>query len=98
MPFSVMKKLINSCEGGTMTVRRTPLLLLVGSWAVLLLVGLLGSTTVPSVALADGSGGAPLPTEDDTLDTFGQSGGGDEPDPDKPSILDLFIDLILVLW
>ena len=81
-----------------MTVRRTPLLLLVGSWAALLLVGLLGSTTVPSVALADGSGGAPLPTEDDTLDTFGQPGGGDEPDPDEPSTLDLFIDLILVLW
>jgi len=81
-----------------MTVRRTPLLLLVGSWAALLLVGLLGSTTVPSVALADGSGGAPLPTENDTLDTFGLPGGGDEPDPGKPSTLDLFIDLIQVLW
>ena len=81
-----------------MTVRRTPLLLLVGSWAALLLVGLLGSTTVPSVALADGSGGSPLPTDDDTLDTFGQPNGGDEPDPDEPSTLDLFIALIQVLW
>jgi len=98
MPFSVREKLINSCEGGTMTVRRTPLLLLVGSWAALLLVGLLGSTTVPSVALADGSGGEPLPSEDDALYSFGQPGGGDEPDPDEPSILDLFIDLIQVLW
>jgi len=98
MPFSVRQELINSREGGIMTVRRTPLLLLVGSWVALLLVGLLGSTTVPSVALADGSGGEPLPTEDDTLDTFGQPGGGDKPDPDEPSILDLFIDLIQVLW
>jgi hypothetical protein len=92
------EKLINSCDGGTMTVRRTPLLILVCSWAALLLVGLLGSTTVPSVALADGSGGSPLPTDDDTLDTFGQSGGGNESDSDEPSTLDLFIDLIRVLW
>lgn len=80
-----------------MTVRRTPLLLLVGSWAALLLVGLLGLTTVPSVALADGSGGEPLPSEDNTLDTFGQPGGGDEPDPDEPSTLDLLIGLLQVL-
>lgn len=81
-----------------MTVRRTPLLLLVGSWAALLLMGLLGSTTVPSVALADGSGGGPQPSEDDTLDTFGQPSDGNEPDPDEPSTLDLFINLIQVLW
>jgi len=98
MPFSVMKKLINSYKGGTMTVRRTPLLLLVGSWVALLLMGLLGSTMVPSVALADGAGGGMLPTDDDTLDTFGQPSGGNEPDPDEPSTLDLFINLIQVLW
>jgi hypothetical protein len=81
-----------------MTVGKKPVLLLVSFWVALMLVGLFGSATTPSVALADGGGGGPLPTDDDTLDTFGQPGGGDEPDPDEPSTLDLFIDLIQVLW
>ncbi len=81
-----------------MTVGKKPVLLLVGFWVALLLVGVFGSATTPSVALADGAGGEPLPTEGDTLDTFGQPSSGNEPDPDEPSTLDLFINLIQVLW
>jgi hypothetical protein len=81
-----------------MTVRRTPLLLLAGSWVALLLVGLLGLTTTPSIALADGSGGDTIQLP--PVDTTGKNnarGGDGESDSDELSTLELFIDLMYVL-
>ena len=82
-----------------MTFRRKPLVLFVGLWATLLLVGLFGSATTPTIALADGSGGDTLPAErgDTTGDIDDGYGGDHEQQLDEPSTLDLFIDLIRVL-
>ncbi len=82
-----------------MTFRRKPLVLFVGFWAALLLVGLLGSATTPSIAFADGSGGDTLPAErGDTTGNIGYGYGGDhEQQLDEPSTLDLLIGLIQVL-
>lgn len=63
-----------------MHVRRTSLRVLVAYLAILLVVGLIGSVTTPSVAIADsGGGGFPPP---DSIP------GGDQSAPDI-SILDL---------
>jgi len=81
-----------------MTVKRTPLLLFVGFWVTLLLVGLLGSATAPSVALADGMTGDTLPAEgNDTTGGIDQHGGGNDTNPNEPSTLDLIIGLLQVL-
>ena len=63
-----------------MHVRRTSLRILVAYLAILLVVGLIGAVTTPSVAIADGGGGG-FPPPDSIP-------GGDQSAPDI-SILDL---------
>lgn len=73
-------------------------MLLVGVWLTILLMGLLGSSTVPSVAFADGAGGDTIPFQPgDTTGNNNGFGGDDEANPDEPSALELFVNLIRVL-
>lgn len=81
-----------------MSLKRRPLLFFLGSCLAVLLAGLIGSTTAPTVALADGAGGDTIPAEG--IDSI----GGDkhyeepaEPDPDQTSTLDLFLDLLSII-
>jgi len=81
-----------------MTVRKQPLMLVVGVWLAILLMGLLGSNTVPSLAFADGAGGDTIPFQ--PRDTTGNNdgyGGDDETNPDEPSVLELFVNLLQAL-
>ena len=80
-----------------MTVRRRPLLLLVSFWFAMLLVGLLGLATAPSVALADGGSGWPLPGEGVDTTGGGDSYEGPDPQEDEKSALELLIYLVLIL-
>ncbi len=79
-----------------MTVKKRPLLL-VGFWLVVMLVGLLGSAIAPSVAVADGGSGDPLPGEGDNTPFNPPSDGETGAQEDERSALDLLIYLILIL-
>jgi hypothetical protein len=80
-----------------MLIKRTPLLLAVGCWLVTLLLGLIGTTTIPVTVSADGIGVDTIPAGGGG-DTTGHNNcynAGDIQEPDEPSILTLTLILLL---
>ena len=78
-----------------MLLKRTPLLLAAGCWLGILLLGIVGTTTIPLTASADGIGGDTIPFGGgDTLPNLESYTGDQEPGSNALLILMLTLDLL----
>ena len=80
-----------------MAVKRKPLVLLIGFWMAVLVMGMIGSATSPSIALADGGSGNPLPGDGNDTTGTNDTNGADNPQEAEQSLVGTLVELFLIL-